>query len=637
MRTDTGASPDSADPPPHGDVGAAAASTTTAEAGGPKAADTDGTAAGGESTGTARDDRPAWRRLIDGWPAQAAAVALLLSLLSHLRYAYAAGANDHLVLSALGIRWADPDAFVNDWTLANAPQPHWLFDVVTWIGASTGTLSAVYLLYWLAGFVVFGVATTLLARTWTPHATWIAVISVTVIASLAPLNLLGSGVHLYSVALPNGLGGALLYLCAAAILVGRHRLAAAAGVATALAHVQHGVVALVLLLMTAVAVWLLRRGLDRYLLGGTVATIAIVAFNLTLRPVAGELKDFQEVCGLLIPFHCEATSWKWNDFYGGVAFVALGLLTVMLLPRAERFRWVIVVGLPAVGLIAAVFTDRLDVPVLGLATQGLNVYRLAVLLFQFAVWGLLVVVLGRLTPRQRWAGLAITLVLGWYAVQSSYWALDGKPAPFGPLNRVGSIPLMLIVGLCLVAAVAVQTVPGLVRRGELATRAALGAGLAVLLFSAVAGNHLRLTTFNPRFFPHDGLVAWGERVQDAVPPGEQLLVPPGEIQVRMATRRAVVVDCKLAPYGGEAWYEYRRRIEALGGFPECGAWGWRTATADQLAAAAGRYGAGYLVVRSDWPNDIEIATTLTGRGWTQVIGEQPGAPFRVLRAPWESG
>jgi hypothetical protein len=590
-----------------------------------------------DGPGTGSATQP-WSRRLAGWPAQAATSTLLLAVLLHLRYVYLAGDRDHLVLSPMGMRWADPDAFAGDWALSNAPQPHWLFDVVTWVGASTGTLSLIYLLYWVAGLAAFGVATALLARTWTPQSSWVAVVAVTVVAAIAPLYVLGSGAHLFATALPNGLGGCLLYLCAAALLVGRHRLAAVAGVATALAHVQHGVVALVLLLMMAAAVWLLRgRRFDLWLIGAVVADVAIVVFNLKLRPVAGELKDFQEVCGLLIPFHCEATSWTWGYFYGGVALMALALLTVGFVAVGERFRWVIVIVLPFLGLMGGVFADRYNVPVLGLAAQGLNVYRLTIELFQFSIWGLLVVAFAKLTPRQRWIGLVVTLVLASYALKNQFWALDGNPtATTLPANGVQSIPLLLVAGLCLVAAVVVQTVPDLRLDPKRFVPVAVGAGVLVLLVSGVAGNQFRPQPFDPKFFSKPGLVAWGKEVRQVVPPGEQLLVPPSDVWVRMAAERGVVADCKLAPYGGEAWREYRTRIEELITFPECWLAGWPKQTAQQLADSARRYGADYIVVRSDQVTDTTVQAALEAQGWTRVVGERPGAPYRVLKAPWET-
>jgi hypothetical protein len=166
-------------------------------------------------------------------------------------------------------------------------------------------------------------------------------------------------------------------------------------------------------------------------------------------------------------------------------------------------------------------------------------------------------------------------------------------------------------------------------------QAAVGAGVVCLLLSAVGGNQVRPTAFEPRFFPYPALAAWGKDVQRVVPPGSQLLVPPSAAQLRIATRRGVVVDCKLAPYGGDAWREYRSRMEALGGFTACNWAGFQFVTPDQLAALAGRYGAGYLVLRTDQPADVDAATALTAQGWTPVAGERPGAPYRVLKAPWE--
>jgi hypothetical protein len=294
--------------------------------------------------------------------------------------------------------------------------------------------------------------------------------------------------------------------------------------------------------------------------------------------------------------------------------------------------------LPFVGLMGGVFADRFNVPVLGLAAQGLNVYRLSIELFQFAIWGLLMVAFAKLTPRQRWVALGVTLVVGWYGTRSQFWALDGNPTWTGKeINRVTTVPLLLIAALCLVAAVVVQTVPDLVRkRQDRAVQVAVGAGVLVLLLSAVAGNQFALRKVTPQFFPYPALNAWGAEVQKVVPPGEQLLVPPSAVQVRIAARRGVVVDCKLAPYGGEAWREYRSRMEALGGFIECGAPGWRRVSADQLAGYARRYGAGFVVVRSDMATDVTIAAALAAQGWTQVAGERPGAPYRVFKAPWET-
>jgi hypothetical protein len=143
---------------------------------------------------------------------------------------------------------------------------------------------------------------------------------------------------------------------------------------------------------------------------------------------------------------------------------------------------------------------------------------------------------------------------------------------------------------------------------------------------------------DPGFFPHRDFTTWGNAVQRAVPSGEQLLVPPSAVQVRMATRRAVVVDCKYGPYGGPAWQEYRARIEALGGFSLCFPAGPdnvpRELSADELVSVARRYGADYIVLRTDQAPGNSQATALRAQGWQVLVERLPGAPFELLRAPW---
>jgi hypothetical protein len=405
--------------------------------------------------------------------------------------------------------------------------------------------------------------------------------------------------------------------------------------------VQHGVVALVLMLLLATAFAVFRRRIEWWLVGASALTVGIVVFNLKLRPVAGDLKDFQEVCGVLIPYHCEATSWLFNIFWGGIAFISMALLTFAFIGRRELLRWVVVVVLPVLGLTAGVLADRLNVPTLGLAAQGLNVYRLSIELFPFAVWGLLAATFAPLSVRWRWITMAATLFLGSYALRSGYWALPGEFNWWRERNEVTSVPWLFVAGLFLLAAVVVQTVPGLVperrwTRPQWLAQASVGAGILVLVLAGIAGNQFAVRKFDPRFFPYPALSAWGEEVRKVVPPGEQLLMPPSNTRVRIATQRGVVLDCKLAPYGGAAWHEYRSRMEAIGGFAECGSYGWRSVNAVQLADLARRYGADYIVVRSDEQTDVTIAADLTAQGWVQVAAERPGAPFRVFKAPWET-
>src|SRR5690606_38225806 len=151
-------------------------------------------------------------------------------VLLHLRYGYRSGTDDHLVLSLQGLQWGREGFLVDDWFVRSAPQPHVLFDVVTWLGAATGRLSAVYLLWWVLGLAVGGVATALLARAWTPRRPVVVSVSVAVavVLVLGPQVALGSTTPAMPIALPHQLGGFLGYLTGALLLTRRPRAAAVA-------------------------------------------------------------------------------------------------------------------------------------------------------------------------------------------------------------------------------------------------------------------------------------------------------------------------------------------------------------------------------------------------------------------------
>src|SRR5438552_6093798 len=85
----------------------------------------------------------------------AACTTTLLAIVA--RWGYSFGYFDQTVLSVRGIALAD-HTLRSDWFAQSVPQPHWLFDVVTFVGERLGLLSWVYLAYWLAGIAVFAVA-----------------------------------------------------------------------------------------------------------------------------------------------------------------------------------------------------------------------------------------------------------------------------------------------------------------------------------------------------------------------------------------------------------------------------------------------------------------------------------------------
>jgi hypothetical protein len=573
-------------------------------------------------------EQPPKRRIDLSSVAQAVVSGGLLGFLLHWRYGYQAGVGDHLVLSTLGRHWADPAAYENDWVVANAPQPHWFFDIVTWFGASIGHIGAVYLLYWIVGLVVFGAATALLAKHWAPDHRWVATVVVTVFSAITPWWLLGTGSPMLAMALPGVLAGFTVYLAIAALLTGRYRLAGIVSVVTAIVHVQQGGVIAVLLLSVAVVEFFRDRPrrVEWWLVGGAVACLAIMVGSLRARPVAGNMDDFAQACQQLIPFHCEATSWPSYVIWQGVGLVVLALATVLYTTRRTWPIWAATLALTALGLGIGVAVDRWDVPVLGVMAQGLNIYRLDVLLMPFAAWGLLTPIFGKQQkPWVRWVALAAALVLGYQVVSTRFFepAYPLVPPHGGNWIIVGAVALVL--GTLWVA---------LNRRDRFVLPAVGLLIVGSIGMSMWNSTTVQLRAFDPTFIPDTEARLWGEAVERVVPPGEQLLAHPLALYIRMVTERGVVADCKNGPYGGPAWQDYQNRINDMGGFAACranDASAYNKLTPQQLSTLAQRYGAGYTVLESQMKDDIPGLRSL---GWTQVLGPVNSIDNYVFKAPW---
>ncbi|GAA2038774.1 hypothetical protein GCM10009839_45540 [Catenulispora yoronensis] len=578
-----------------------------------------------------RTRRPARTFLVPA--AQAALCAAVLGTLLDLRYGYAAGRMDHFVLSTVGLHWVHPDWFAGDWAMTHAPQPHWFFDVETWFGASLGILAGVYLLHWFASLIVFGLGTVLLARSWAPGYALPVALSVSAMTALTPGLLMGTGSPVLAIALPEMLGGFLVYLFVAAILTGRREIAWVVAPVTAIVHVQQGSIVAVLIGLV-LAIDLLRRraghslppGLLKPAVVSLTVTGVLVIGGLAARPVAGSIGDFADICETLIPYHCAADKWGSHDVHTALASLGLAGLTGFLVPRARRALWFVVFFLPALVLVAGVFAVRWRVPELGLLAQGINVFRLDAFLAAFAPWGLLVPLL-RSKGRHPRLLLAVTLVLGYLAVGPATWG-SWLIAP----HRGGLAMLIGAVAL-VVGARAVYSGTASQRLlwsctllvGAEFVASAASAGLLTARSAGVASPGLRTDVTSD-------FDRWGRAVEQIVPVGAQLVSPPTDQRIRMATHRGIVVDCKYVPYGGEPWHEFRRRLDALGGIAQCHGdpHGYADLNPDQLWQAARTYGASYAVLAMP---KVPVMRRLVAQGWVQVMGPENRIPYVVMRIP----
>jgi hypothetical protein len=540
----------------------------------------------------------------------AAVVALVLGTLEVWRNiggGYTAGWGDQFVLSPEGLSWAIPGAFAGDWFMEAAPQPHWFFDVVTFGGQSLGLLSTSYVLFWAVGLLAFGGATALLAVRFSPGNPWATAIGFTLLVSVTPWMVGGTGSPIISQALPAVTSASLVYLTIAALLTERRRLAIVTAPLVAVVHVQQGSVVAIILAVVLVADAVRRRRIDWRFAVALGLTVALVAFGLLLRPVASNLADFVEICDTVIPYHCAAHLWTWPERFSAIGLILLGASTWFLVPRSARLIWLCTIGLATTGYALGFAADLLHLPVLGPLAQGVNVYRLGAVVLPFAVWGALVPILRPALDR------AAPVRFGVWAV--GLWCFLQSPGGFAP----GANGWLFIGAIVAVVAYAIVAANRRLRpRRFVIGLAAVLLGALFLFGSAVTGG---LTARLPawQFIADPGLVQWGVEVRDEVPVGSTIIASPRAEWVKLVSQRAVVVDCKDIPYGGAAWDEWKRRIADFGGLEQCVAPGplrYNELSGRELVALADEYDGDFIAIDATIE---DTADELERLGWTRVV------------------
>lgn len=454
------------------------------------------------------------------------------------RYGYSFGLFDQTVYSLRGIALADPNAFRHDWFARTVPQPHWLFDAVTYAGARLGVLPAVYLAYWLAGIVAFAVGAVWLTRRFLPDRPALAAVLGPLLV-LGPEKILGSTTPLLWFADPHMLGGCLAFLALVALLTDRWNVAVVASLLAGAFHIQHGANLAPVLLLTAVLAQrvVARR---RVMLAATAMVLVGGAQAVAVwRGIDTSGDAWLTICRDLIPFHCYAPGWSWTYLAVGGAILALAFGFGWWQRAAWRTILPVAV-LPAAGLLVGVIGERFQLGVLGRLAAQYNVHRLATVVVPFAAFAVICLVTRAVAGDRR-------------------WIFGGAAIPFIRRALVVSVVIVLPI-------------------------AALNGSLGRI------GYDRDLPT-----------VKVGEAIRRAVPPDGIIAAPPDIVWLRSLSARSVVADCKAVPFGGRPWEEYVARMRDLGGHCQGGPSRWKQLSPEAVESLRARYGVTHVLLETDDP------------------------------------
>lgn len=561
---------------------------------------------------------------------------------------YEYGWGEQVLLSLKGISWADDTAYVNDWFNDSAPQPHILFDAVTALAESWGIRPQVYFGYWLTSVVVTAAAVVTLTSAWFPRRAWPFETVIGALLVTGPYFALGTFLVIHREAVPNGLGGALGFLTAVLLVVRRDRAAVVAAALTTVVHVQHGsVVAVLLLVAWAVDPHRRTRPVVRWFPAVVVAILAVVYLVGLARGLVAGSGDVTAVCETASPGHCDPDSWPSAVVRDGTSVVLLGVAAAFGARGGPRLRSVALLAVPAAIALGALVTDLVDIEPFESLGRQLFLYRFVMVVAPFAPVAIMLALTRALTSWRRWWDPVIVLAgiaafVHWHTMTyANLWRF--RPVVGGVARAALLIAVAIAVGAVLWRVLWPRLVrghggragpAGLRTAGRLrAVERLVPAGLAVASVVALlvfGGRATGLVPLRIDYPAGEGAVALGRSIEEATAPGSIVAARPDIGWLRLLSRRAVVVDCKGVPYGGEPWREYNERLEALG-VPEplgCSNAGFAALTAQDVLGLRDRFGATHVLLE---PGDRAFAEVL-GR-WPRLTGEGDQASLFEIPAP----
>jgi hypothetical protein len=475
---------------------------------------------------------------------------VLLLAVNFLTPGYSFGYGEQMLLSIKGISWADKNAFVGDWFNNYAPQPHVLFDVITFFGEKVHFLAGIYFLYFVTSCFVFALGTALLAELWLPRHLQFLQQFVNVLCVVGPVFLLGTFLNIHFQAVPNMAGGCLVYLAIACLLTKRERLAAWIMLLASLFHLQHGIG------VAAIAILFVLLGLVEHkkIILLAAATSLVISFSMAFSRdlLTGSNEIAHEAAEIGSTGHLNVETWTTSVISGGLFVLALAVLNFILKDaRGKRVRTASLFALIALGPVVGIVADLNNIEPFQSLARSFFVYRFSMALVPFACWFLI---------RQ----LAIVITESWkYAVTSAAILIFCSIKYFSVAYT--TFPQLknwwILFGII--------TLVATIKYSENKSQPTMRWALAPIVYLTAVAVSLGVAHFDSPWpsidlSSSDNAVTVSRWMGTALTSSDVLASDPSLPWIRPFTRRAIVVDCKGVPYGGAPWNEYIRRLKALG-------------------------------------------------------------------------
>jgi hypothetical protein len=512
---------------------------------------------------------------------------------------YDAGMGDHHVILPAGLLRADSSLYLGDYFIRAAIMPHWFFEYLTTFASKIEQLNLFFFIFWLITIAVFAYANLLLAKTVMErniHLTALLIMSAQI---MGVRTMFGTSSVVLEQALPHSLAASITFLILAMWIRGDRKYLFILLPCIPVIHIQIGAIALGLIAMLVAIGWLQGnrpRLIHLALVGLTVVT---TLFGLVLRPVAGNTKEFSEICKRLIPHHCYAPSWSNEKIAFCIVFVLLGLCLVLLVEDdriSKPFR-LVVIGLPIAVLTFSLALDRFSDGPLTDLVRGNNIYRLAVVVVPFLYWAPLLI--WRNNKR------SIRSITG--SILSGFLLVLLLLIP-GHGSRFEATPVLLLW----LMAVAIVTFwcRNLIERSIRSRFSLVLISTVMITTGALTFNERSFSSPDLQFIPNEYQRVFGEALKKSVPNGKAVAGDPINYWMRMASGVGYAVDCKFRPIGGgEPLKEFYKRLQPLGGYEEaCLNYSFNAATASQLDNFAQASDAELLLLIS---TDARIANLLS--------------------------